>query len=295
MFNPERPKTDFDPLKEFNRDIIVFCPEAWRAPLENVCRLSEKGQVLIEESVVECFGDLSGLVELKKSLSVLRDNYNIEANIIPLSPVEGIEALLGVRAILIKHASDKPPEYAGYVSLLFGYEKQQPLMYVSIYEVKEQGKGIGLDSECQLEDFCRRHNIWTIENNSTSDKERGDVGGYVWALYGYEFGNESDIGHIIKNIIDFAAKNEIIIDEEALRACQRPIDFARFKGKNKNRDEVPVGKLSLLEYSEWNGRRDLDFNSQGTKDFVAYLKQRGRDDLIEKYYPMFLEKNSKMV
>ncbi len=52
-----------------------------------------------------------------------------------------------------------------------------------------------------------------------------------------------------------------------------------------------MGKLSLLEGSYWDGRRDLRFDSQGTKDFVAYLTQRGRHDLIEKYYPMFLEKN----
>jgi hypothetical protein len=35
---------------------------------------------------------------------------------------------------------------------------------------------------------------------------------------------------------------------------------------------------------QWKGVRDLKLDSPGTKDFIEYLKEKGRMDLVEKYF-----------
>ncbi|MCL5011239.1 MAG: hypothetical protein M1127_03490 [Patescibacteria group bacterium] len=296
MTNLEKPggnkETEFDLSGTFDRNVFDFLPKHIQNDLRFILERSlAVDKATIKERLIEFINGYEGFCDLQKSLSSPQNK--IEANIIlePENPIVR-EHRLHVSAVLLKQVSGEAPQYAGYISLFFHCDGKKNEIYILSRELKEQGMGFGLDLECQIEDFCRRAGIWNIRNRPTT-APYGYVGGYVWAKYGYEFDDSSDVANVRDDIKRFAKEQNIIIKESDLNRCKRPIDFASLKGKNENGDELPAGKLSLLEHSQWHGRRDLQFDSQGTKDFVAYLKQRGRRDLIEKFYPMFLEKISK--
>ncbi|MEK7173021.1 MAG: hypothetical protein AAB723_01310 [Patescibacteria group bacterium] len=70
MSNPERPETNFNPLEHFHRGIIALCPEEWQASLRDIYSSAEKESDLIKEKIAEHFGSLTGLKDLKESLSL---------------------------------------------------------------------------------------------------------------------------------------------------------------------------------------------------------------------------------
>ena len=172
----------------------------------------------------------------------------------------------------------------GSIFLCFGEEiKGNKLLFIASRLLKKQKDGFGLDLECQIEIFCKKHGINFIYNKASSrDKKNG---AYVWARYGYEFADERQIESLRTSFYYFALKKGVIIIP-FLENLKRPIDFALAKGVPKEGGEkVDIGKIFLLSNnSEWHGKRDLTPGSQGTKDFIAYLKERGREDLIDKYY-----------
>lgn len=285
MSNMERKESNFSQLEGFNRDLIDLAPMDMRVRLKSHLSFFDEDKPKIGERAIEFLGGLGGLSKLEKALSLPR--HNIESHIIPSiesSPKK--EHQLSVLAVLIGCVPGKPLKYSGYVDFYFYHnpKNHQPEIYIITHALMAQGEGVGLDMECRLEDFCRKHGVWTVKNRPTSVKEAGYVGGYVWALYGYEFVDETDVEAVKKDIRKFAREQEFSIDDDVLNQCERPVDFALLKGKDKNGGEAPVGKLALLESSQWRGRRDLRFNSQGTKDFADYLILRNRLDLIEDYF-----------
>jgi hypothetical protein len=190
-----------------------------------------------------------------------------------------------VNITLLKKEAEKL-NFAGTMELYFGESKKgERIIYVAKRKLfySNQKSGLGLDIECQLENFCKKHEIATIYNIASSQEE-GDVGAYVWAKYGYEFADENAINRLRQAMMSIAGANNITLLVDA-KNLKRPLDFANVKGKNNSGEEVNFGKEFLLnDEIAWDGKRDLTPGSQGTKDFIAYLREKGREDLIEKYY-----------
>ncbi|HCC50086.1 MAG: hypothetical protein A2445_00675 [Candidatus Jacksonbacteria bacterium RIFOXYC2_FULL_44_29] len=172
----------------------------------------------------------------------------------------------------------------GHVTLAFQKNADdEPFLFIEERRLHETGHGLGLDLECQLENFCRNHNIWTIKNSPTSEPQVGQIGAYVWARYGYEFEFPDGADILRKTLIDYAQMSGITV--ENIDQLERPIDFARAQGYDEKGEIVPIGKNLLTKTNtQWYGCRELAMESQGTKDFINYLRERGREDLIKKYY-----------
>jgi ribosomal protein L23 len=175
-------------------------------------------------------------------------------------------------------------EICGVINFSFYRDEDNNLSYVDGRDLKEQKTGLGLDIECRLEKFCRDNGISAIYTRASSSSDKKFVGAYVHALYGYEFewpGEFSDLG---LKLNEYLLNKGIKIDAE-IGSLQRPIDFATLKGTDRGGRVVEVGKEFLTTSDlTWEGRRDLALDSPGTQDFIKYLKEKGREDLIEKYF-----------
>ena len=114
--------------------------------------------------------------------------------------------------------------------------------------------------------------------------ERREIGAYVWARCGFEFETTADAFAMMLNLTEYKVRNNIT-SERGLYSDNRPVDFATLKGEDKAGNIVPLGKDFLLNSNiQWKGVRDLKLDSPGTKDFIEYLKEKGRMDLVEKYF-----------
>jgi len=192
-----------------------------------------------------------------------------------------------------EQAGSKTEKYIGKVSLDFykdcdNKEEKKVALYIIGRKLEITGQGLGLELECQIEDFCRKKNINDIYNLAYSNSKKGYVGAYVWSKYGYSFRIPSRLKDLKNLICFYAKKNNFEIDLDDFNAAKTPLDIANLKSIDQNGNIIHLGKdfLSAKFTNEliWEGHRDLSFKSQGTKNFVRYLKQKGRDDLVRKYY-----------
>jgi len=175
-------------------------------------------------------------------------------------------------------------EICGEMDFSFYEDEGKKILYIDAQELKEQKTGLGLEIECRLEKFCRDNSISTIYTRATSSSDKKFIGAYVHALHGYEFEWPGESSSLQSELNEYLAKRGIKIDTE-IESLQRPIDFAVLKGRNREGRIVEVGKEFLTASNlNWEGRRDLAFDSPGTQDFIRYLEGKGRNDLIEKYF-----------
>lgn len=187
---------------------------------------------------------------------------------------------IGMTAVLFSD-KDNTMNYEGVIHLSF-YNRG---LFVRYRDIRKQKLGIGLEIECKLEKFCRNNDIWEINNIAASNPTKGEIGAYVWARYGYEFDRPAEAFNLtIVELTGYLFKRDIE-PEKRLYSSNRPIDLALLKGRDKEGRIVNVGKEFLINSNiEWHGKRDLSLDSQGTRDFLEYLRERGREDLIAKYF-----------
>jgi len=251
--------------------------------IDNKTLFGETKKNLLEEITREDV--IKGLAMPEKDI-IIDDNIKLE--IINCSensdlPVAFNNKMLTVDLPLL-YVKNNSNQKVADVFLCFGEKLNgERILFIANRLLKKQNEGLGLDLECKIESFCKEHKINSIYNKASSRDKK--VGAYVWARYGYEFADESQIENLRMKFYYFAIKQGIVITT-FLENLKRPIDFALAQGVPQNGGEkVNIGKMFLLNSNiEWHGKRDLTPGSQGTKDFIAYLKERGREDLIEKYY-----------
>lgn len=248
---------------------------------------SEQDKPAIEKISQKIFNKKISPEQFENELSI--PNKKINARISPetlnAQQIDDTTSFLSLRLDLVYQGK----QIIGHVELCFSKDKNEP-PYLEIEErrLHETGQGLGLDLECVIEAFCRKHKIWTIKNEASSDPEINQIGAYVWACYGYEFDDpETDLPILRDQLIDFAEKNGVTIatDITDINALTRPIHFAKLQGSDNKGQPVAIGKKFLTETKIcWKGRRDLALNSPGTKDYIEYLKERGQEDLVKEYY-----------
>jgi hypothetical protein len=96
-----------------------------------------------------------------------------------------------------------------------------------------------------------------------------------------------------EDINEFSSKRGVDILDADLVAIQRPIDIAKLKGWDKEKNIVDIGKEYLLENGGWMGVCDLSIDSQNTRDFVDYLYERKRNDLVQKYFSEYYPRKTR--
>ena len=245
------------------------------------------------------FGEPMTRKQLADKLSIPTKNLKAD---IPEKSIDTFKEEPNVPAICfqVKLFDDKNRNI-GDITLTFYKKDNEIVLYIDKRRLYETGQGIGLELECVLENFCRTHDIWTIKNLASSivteDHEKREIGAYVWAQYGYEYDQPEEILELRNKLTDFAQTRQVILPDISM--LNRPIDFARLTGTDADGKSIPIGKDFLINTNVfWHGRRDLALDehgehSQGTKDFIAYLKQRGRKDLADKYYPNIESQHNK--
>jgi len=202
--------------------------------------------------------------------------------------------VLKIEIFLFKKENDTLKPFSDMTFFLGEQINGEKIFFGNTLLLEKRDEGSGLDLECQREFFCKNHGIQTIYNRATSGS--GYVGAYVWAKYGYEFADEKERDSLAKDLSKFASNQGVKITQD-LSDLKRPIDFARVESQilEKSRffkkiKKIATGKKFLLNEGflndeiAWHGKRDLTPGSQGTKDFIAYLREKGREDLIQKYY-----------
>ncbi len=174
------------------------------------------------------------------------------------------------------------PEYAGSARLAFRNPGNLNMLIRHIDLVKT-GEGAGLEIICRLEDFCRRNNIREIHcianskpiEKSGKTERHPNVGAYFWARCGFEFANLDELLAVRQKLDRYLLAHNIELERD-IGTLKRPIEFAKLRGTDTEGNIIPVGKIFLTSTDiEWEGIRDLEPNSQGTRDFAEYLKEKG--------------------
>lgn len=98
-----------------------------------------------------------------------------------------------------------------------------------------------------------------LEATSNNDKSGiANVGGYVWALQGFDFASLEELLYLRKHFQSFARKHGVEIEDKDLRYFTKPAHFASFhNGKyieDKFGQPAHLGKAFLLIHEEWQGR-----------------------------------------
>lgn len=183
----------------------------------------------------------------------------------------------------------------GEVHLSFFRQDEETVLDIKHIELipEFQGRGIGLDLQCQIEDFCRKSGIKTIQLTTQTGLRSGRAplrtGAYVWAQYGFEFDEAPQfIPYLKTKLIEYVSKRKVSIPKKTIQKLEKSIDFAQLEGTDAQERKIHVGKEFLSNTKlNWRGKKDLSPDSPETQQFVAYLKKRGRDDLIERYFSGF--------
>ncbi|MCL5011240.1 MAG: hypothetical protein M1127_03495 [Patescibacteria group bacterium] len=212
--------------------------------------------------------------------------------------------------IYLAEKTDNAPRQIGYFSFSFGkHHAVSQELYIEFNELigEKQDKGLGLELECKIENFCRSHNIWDIYNTATSAPagvfgESRFIGGYFWARMGFDFDEfKESTRHRIeswrKDLIEFAQNKKIDILFDPLELTM-PFEFAGAMGLDEDNHIVSLGKKFFIEGEiKWFGHKDLRFNSQCSRDFVGYLMLRNRFDLLEEYFiePLDAERDKEFI
>jgi len=264
----QEPKIDIDGIPEFEANYFIEQLTAEREKEEDIQKLVHK--IFKEQLTKKDFQNIFAL-----------EPYNLDITTI-VSPARD---KLIVTTILSEESSARK-KFAGYIELHFyPGETESPELHIEYREITSKAQGIGLDIQCQIDDFCRSHNINTIHNEAVTNPDRGMVGAYVWARYGYDFEYDTPPPHLLERIEAFAQKLRVTIHADP-NSLKRPIDFAKLEGTNEQGEPFPLGKEFLTKNEcTWMGKKDLSPNSQSTQDFIMYLHERGREDLLKKYYP----------
>lgn len=98
-----------------------------------------------------------------------------------------------------------------------------------------------------------------LEATSNNDRSGiASVGGYVWALHGFDFASQEELAYIRKHFQCFARQQGIEINNKDLKCFTKPAHFASFHCgkyvKDKFGQTVHLGKAFLLIHEEWKGR-----------------------------------------
>lgn len=178
--------------------------------------------------------------------------------------------------------------------MLWHYENRSNSIFIDSRDIYSQREGIGLNLQVALEDLCNRANIKLIENVVKSSRKYRMIGAYVWTRFGYEFADSQEASNAKKDFLaslkPFFRKQDFSqrIKPRIKKAIKKPSSFLKVKLRNTKTGEIrDIGKEILLgEHSPitWHGKRVLDHSSESSKRFVRYLEEKGRHDLIEKYY-----------
>jgi len=267
--------------------------------IEKLLALSEaQGDGEIIEKTEEILGDKKALLDLQETLSLpdCQAKCSLLAVLAEHHDIHRLQksSVLDVFALLRDEKTKQVSSPMGYVHLTFGqyYNCPQELFIKTREFISEkQGHGLGLGLEYKIENFCREHNIWDIYNfsNSSSTGIFGHskfIGGYVWARMGYGFSLTEYKDDILdtwrKDLSEFANNKNIDIVSD-LEKADRPFEISQIMGLDQDKHIVPVGKMFLMSEMSWYGHRDLRYDSQSTADFVDYLKEKQRADLIKDF------------
>lgn len=247
-------------------------------------------ELKLEQVSKKIFGEIINPQDLAVDLSIRTENTTIDAEIAPLFPK--IESDSNGIALLFRINLTSPDGYdLGYLYLRFcKINQENPFLHIPERRFKKTAQGIGLATQCAIEYFCKKYGITVIKNTATSSHESvekgGFIGAYVYARYGWDFDKPSEIIGLQSQLQAYAEERKISIPDDA--QLDRPIDFARLKGTDRDGKSVDVGKKFLVNTNiSWSGIRDLN-DARGTQDFVDYLKKRDREDLIKEYYPEYV-------
>ena len=262
----------------------------------------------LAELTKEIFGDERALDELRQELSIPERGIECSLEKVNFDKEENFNGLQ-VRAYFTEKINDASSPI-GYFVFSFGKHCTVPQeLYVEFGELVEekQGKGLGIELECRIENFCRQHNIWDIYNTPTSAPagvfgKSKFIGGYVWACMGFNFDKlKEDAKNRMESwrndIIEFAQNKKIFILFDPLELT-RPFEFANAMGLDEDNHIVNLGKKFFIDGEvKWRGHKDLRFNSQDTKDFVDYLMLRNMFDWVEEYFikPLNPERDQKFI
>jgi hypothetical protein len=280
----ENKNLDFDPSL-INLLTLTIDKEKFRTKLKRL--ETEEAKTEAKERMLEVFSKEISQKDIDEIFCFPEEGIESQTLICPVNKDREKNA---IETLSIIYSGEKS-RYAGMANFYFSKRDDKSSLYVILRELVNQGKGLGLDIECRLENFCRKNGIWEIKNNAATwpmkNASRPLVGAYVWARCGYEFDNLEEARTLIGSLEDYLRRHEI---EPAIKLSKikRPVDMATLKGKDRRGRVVDAGKMFLTSCPvEWHGRRDLRLDSQGTSDFVRYLRERSRNDLIEKYYNDF--------
>lgn len=162
-----------------------------------------------------------------------------------------------------------------------------------------QNAGIGTAIHEQEEEWCRKNGIQycTLETEN--------VGGYVWAMMGYNFQDTSDRENIQQDLIRYCRKHQLTLyrdlqvanidpqEQKQLLEEQREKwnqlgrhgtswEMASLVAYDRTGTSVRVGK-EVMVGSYWSGIRDLDPNSRSTRQhrlYMRYLRERNSGEAI---------------
>lgn len=98
-----------------------------------------------------------------------------------------------------------------------------------------------------------------LEATSNNDKSGiASVGGYVWAVNGFDFASAEELMYVRKHFQCFARSKGVEIENEDLKYFTKPAHFASFHCgkliKDKFGRSVHLGKAFLLIHEEWKGK-----------------------------------------
>lgn len=120
-----------------------------------------------------------------------------------------------------------------------------------------------------------------LEATSNNDKSGiASVGGYVWALHGFDFASLEEVLYLRKHFQSFARKHGVEIEDKDLRYFTKPAHFASFHSgkyiKDKFGQQAHLGKAFLLIHEEWQGRMVSFSGNNEEQRFADVYNQRPR-------------------
>lgn len=120
--------------------------------------------------------------------------------------------------------------------------------------------------------FCREHNVLSIRNRTQGGS--GYSGAIAWPLMGYDFEDPTDAGMVSNRLLRFAEENQYRILGD-ISEFKKPWDFVQIEGLDKKGKKFALGREFLTsEKIDWRAKRDLRYESDGTKILIEYVKRK---------------------
>lgn len=197
---------------------------------------------------------------------------------------------VGTTSVFFYKTSDGQLLYQGTTHLSFS----KGSLFIRKRELALQKEGIGLEIQCRLEKFCRENKIWEIRNIAASEPMKQNsffqnyyrrIGAYVWARYGFAFDYaQTNSLELLEKFVGYCLEQKVEPENFSFFS-DRPLKLALLDGFTQEGQKIKIGKQFLLNSDiEWWGIKDLSPDSLDTKEFLTYLEERDRQDLIKRYF-----------